>query len=170
MALRKELMLPAKLCPCIGTSPLSSGLASQNDRRNAHLRFERDRGGDCEGSDETVCLQMWNVWVRRARGFCSSLQKQCVCQRHARSTELSTHDLTNSTYVFISEYPTAWFRRASGILERKLATGDFAGKLCIWDLENTGAPIFQAQAHASIINMVITTMRCDVAAGPPPTP
>jgi len=43
---------------------------------------------------------------------------------------------------------------ASGLLERRLATGDFGGKLCLWDLENTAAPLFQAQAHASIINMV----------------
>jgi len=43
---------------------------------------------------------------------------------------------------------------ASGLLERRLATGDFGGKLCIWDLERLAEPVFQSQAHASIINQV----------------
>ena len=43
---------------------------------------------------------------------------------------------------------------ASGILERQLATGDFSGKLCIWDLERLGAPLYSSQAHASIVNAV----------------
>ena len=33
-----------------------------------------------------------------------------------------------------------------------MATGDFGGKLCIWDLERLAEPVFQSQAHASIIN------------------
>uniref|UniRef100_A0A7S0VM47 Uncharacterized protein n=1 Tax=Polytomella parva TaxID=51329 RepID=A0A7S0VM47_9CHLO len=41
---------------------------------------------------------------------------------------------------------------ASSIVDRKLATGNFNGELQIWDLENTANPIFQVQAHASIIN------------------
>lgn len=41
---------------------------------------------------------------------------------------------------------------ASSIADRRLATGNFGGQLEIWDLENTKEPIFQSQAHASIIN------------------
>ncbi|CAG9460938.1 unnamed protein product [Pedinophyceae sp. YPF-701] len=43
---------------------------------------------------------------------------------------------------------------ASGLLDRQLATGDFAGKLCIWDLERPNQPIFDVQAHASIVNQI----------------
>uniref|UniRef100_A0A061R9R5 Wd repeat-containing protein 92 n=1 Tax=Tetraselmis sp. GSL018 TaxID=582737 RepID=A0A061R9R5_9CHLO len=36
---------------------------------------------------------------------------------------------------------------ASGLADRRLATGDFAGKLCIWDLERMNAPpVFETQA------------------------
>jgi WD repeat-containing protein 92 len=41
---------------------------------------------------------------------------------------------------------------ASGLLERRLATGDFAGKLHIWDMESPKVPVYSAQAHASIVN------------------
>uniref|UniRef100_A0A7S2QTR2 WD repeat-containing protein 92 n=1 Tax=Chlamydomonas chlamydogama TaxID=225041 RepID=A0A7S2QTR2_9CHLO len=41
---------------------------------------------------------------------------------------------------------------ASSLVERKLATGNFEGKLQIWDLENTAQPVFDVQAHASIVN------------------
>ena len=43
---------------------------------------------------------------------------------------------------------------ASGISDRNLATGDFSGKICIWDLEHLGKPVYQTQAHASIINAI----------------
>lgn len=41
---------------------------------------------------------------------------------------------------------------ASGLVERRLATGDFEGKLHIWDMESLKAPVYTAQAHASIVN------------------
>lgn len=43
---------------------------------------------------------------------------------------------------------------ASGLLDRRLATGDFEGKLHIWDMESTKAPMFETQAHASIVNAI----------------
>jgi hypothetical protein len=43
---------------------------------------------------------------------------------------------------------------ASSLAERRLATGNFGGELQIWDLENTSAPLFSAQAHASIVNAI----------------
>jgi len=43
---------------------------------------------------------------------------------------------------------------ASGLLERQLAAGDFAGKLAVYDLERLNTPVWQAQAHASLVNQV----------------
>lgn len=43
---------------------------------------------------------------------------------------------------------------ASGLVDRRLATGDFEGKLHIWDMESSKAPMFAAQAHASIVNAI----------------
>lgn len=42
---------------------------------------------------------------------------------------------------------------ASSIVERRLASGSFAGQLQIWDLETT-KPVFEVQAHASIVNAI----------------
>lgn len=41
---------------------------------------------------------------------------------------------------------------ASSVVERRLATGNFGGQLQIWDLENTAKPVYEVQAHASIVN------------------
>lgn len=41
---------------------------------------------------------------------------------------------------------------ASSLAERRLATGDFGGKLQLWDLEAMEAPVFSAQAHSGLIN------------------
>ncbi|RUP46237.1 hypothetical protein BC936DRAFT_147178 [Jimgerdemannia flammicorona] len=41
---------------------------------------------------------------------------------------------------------------ASTLHTRHLATGDFAGKLQLWDLERTEMPIFSIKAHDNIIN------------------
>lgn len=43
---------------------------------------------------------------------------------------------------------------ASSIEDRFLATGDHSGKLIIYDLENIQKPIYNQQAHASIINSI----------------
>ncbi len=43
---------------------------------------------------------------------------------------------------------------ASSLVERRLATGNFAGQLQLWDLEHTNKPIFEVQAHASIVNQL----------------
>ncbi|KAK3282590.1 dynein axonemal assembly factor 10 [Cymbomonas tetramitiformis] len=41
---------------------------------------------------------------------------------------------------------------ASGLAERRLATGDFEGHIQVWDLEQHHVPIFDVQAHVGIIN------------------
>jgi hypothetical protein len=43
---------------------------------------------------------------------------------------------------------------ASSSGDRRLATGNFNGELQLWDLECTNKPIFEVQAHASIVNKV----------------
>lgn len=41
---------------------------------------------------------------------------------------------------------------ASSISDPQLATGGFDGKLQLWDLEKPKTPVWDAQAHASIVN------------------
>lgn len=41
---------------------------------------------------------------------------------------------------------------ASSISEPRLAVGTFDGKLQLWDLEQQRAPLWDVQAHASIVN------------------
>eukprot|EP00500_Bicosoecida_sp_ms1_P007240 CAMPEP_0203824502 /NCGR_PEP_ID=MMETSP0115-20131106/51911_1 /ASSEMBLY_ACC=CAM_ASM_000227 /TAXON_ID=33651 /ORGANISM="Bicosoecid sp, Strain ms1" /LENGTH=358 /DNA_ID=CAMNT_0050733541 /DNA_START=188 /DNA_END=1264 /DNA_ORIENTATION=- len=43
---------------------------------------------------------------------------------------------------------------ASSLEDRHLATGDYDGKLAIWDLERTDVPVYQVQAHKSILNSI----------------
>eukprot|EP00606_Chrysophyceae_sp_TOSAG23-5_P000743 GSChrysophyteH2.ASY1.ANO1.1410.1 assembled CDS len=43
---------------------------------------------------------------------------------------------------------------ASALEERHIATGDHQGKLAIYDLERINTPIFEQQAHASIVNAI----------------
>jgi len=43
---------------------------------------------------------------------------------------------------------------ASGLAERRLATGDFGGYLDIWDLEHTDKSIMSVKAHTSIVNAI----------------
>lgn len=43
---------------------------------------------------------------------------------------------------------------ASSLEQRYIATGDYGGKLAIYDLERIGRPIFEQQAHVSIINAI----------------
>ena len=43
---------------------------------------------------------------------------------------------------------------ASPLEDRHIATGDHAGKLAVYDLERINQPVFEQQAHASIINAI----------------
>jgi WD repeat-containing protein 92 len=43
---------------------------------------------------------------------------------------------------------------ASSIVDRKLATGNFEGALQIWDIDKPSNPVFNTQAHASIVNAI----------------
>jgi WD40 repeat protein len=56
---------------------------------------------------------------------------------------------------------------ASSIEDRYIATGDHAGKLVMYDLENTSKPIYSQQAHVSIINAIDGCGGLDVGYGAP---
>eukprot|EP01105_Mastigella_eilhardi_P007059 TRINITY_DN18527_c0_g1_i1.p1 TRINITY_DN18527_c0_g1~~TRINITY_DN18527_c0_g1_i1.p1 ORF type:complete len:384 (-),score=78.95 TRINITY_DN18527_c0_g1_i1:26-1177(-) len=43
---------------------------------------------------------------------------------------------------------------ASSYETRQLATGDFSGRLSIWDLENAAIPVYSVKAHAGIVNSI----------------
>jgi len=43
---------------------------------------------------------------------------------------------------------------ASALEDRHLATGDYAGMMNIWDLENTDVPVYSVKGHSSIINAI----------------
>jgi WD40 repeat protein len=56
---------------------------------------------------------------------------------------------------------------ASSIEERHLATGDYNGKLAVYDLDRVDAPVFQQQAHTSIINAIDGCGGLDIGGGAP---
>jgi len=56
---------------------------------------------------------------------------------------------------------------ASSIEDRHLATGDYKGKLAVYDLERVDTAVFEQQAHASIINDMDGCGGLDVGGGAP---
>ena len=43
---------------------------------------------------------------------------------------------------------------ASSLANKRVATGDFKGRLCLWDVENMKNPLYSVQAHDDIINVM----------------
>ncbi|XP_050316372.1 dynein axonemal assembly factor 10 [Anthonomus grandis grandis] len=43
---------------------------------------------------------------------------------------------------------------ASSLRNRHLATGDFSGRLQVWDLEDTISPVYKTTAHTAVINSI----------------
>lgn len=56
---------------------------------------------------------------------------------------------------------------ASSLEERQIATGDHAGKLVVYDLERISQPVFEQQAHGSIINCIDGCGGLEVGYGAP---
>lgn len=56
---------------------------------------------------------------------------------------------------------------ASNLRDRYLATGDFEGRLNIWNLEETAAPVYSANAHKEIINCIDGVGGTSVGCGAP---
>ncbi|KAL7297268.1 hypothetical protein TKK_0009668 [Trichogramma kaykai] len=44
--------------------------------------------------------------------------------------------------------------KASSLRERYLATGDFKGRMCIYDLEDASTPVYKVEGHKQIINAI----------------
>ncbi|KND01686.1 uncharacterized protein SPPG_03481 [Spizellomyces punctatus DAOM BR117] len=56
---------------------------------------------------------------------------------------------------------------ASSINNRHFATGDFEGRLSVWDLERTELPVFTVRAHEQIINCIDGCGGAGAQKGPP---
>nr|KAJ3422949.1 WD repeat-containing protein 92 [Polyrhizophydium stewartii] len=56
---------------------------------------------------------------------------------------------------------------ASSLTTRHLATGDFGGRLCMWDLERIEMPVFSTVAHDQIISCIDGCGGTGVQTGPP---
>lgn len=56
---------------------------------------------------------------------------------------------------------------AASLEERHLATGDYGGQMSIWDLERTSAPVFNVQAHTSLVNAIDGVAGLGIGAGAP---
>ncbi|XP_014667141.1 PREDICTED: WD repeat-containing protein 92-like [Priapulus caudatus] len=56
---------------------------------------------------------------------------------------------------------------ASQLHQRCLATGDFEGKLNVWNLENTEVPVYSVQAHKEIINSIDGVAGLGIGEGAP---
>ncbi|KAI8925571.1 WD40-repeat-containing domain protein [Entophlyctis helioformis] len=56
---------------------------------------------------------------------------------------------------------------ASSLSSRHLATGDFGGRLSMWDLERTELPLFSTVAHTQLINCIDGCGGTGVQTGPP---
>ena len=94
-----------------------------------------------------------------------------VIQPNAKGA-LNVYQLNNGDLETILEGKTASGVKcgtfaASATEDRYLATGDHAGKLVVYDLENISQPIFSQQAHTSIINAIDGCGGMDVGFGAP---
>ncbi|CAB4396951.1 WD40 repeat-like protein [Rhizophagus irregularis] len=84
--------------------------------------------------------------------------KFVVLGQHPRGTGLfQVYELNEQELMLIKERETGGALKcgtfgASSLNARHLATGDFDGRLALWDLEYTEAPVFSIKAHSSIIN------------------
>ncbi len=70
---------------------------------------------------------------------------------------VQVYELTGNSVVLKSEMekPVAFkccTMGASSLSAKRVATGDFKGRLCIWDLENMKNPVYSVKAHDDIIN------------------
>merc|ERR1712093_949676 len=56
---------------------------------------------------------------------------------------------------------------ASSLAERHLATGDFEGRLSVWDLERTEMPVYSVKAHDVIVNSIDGCGGLNIGSGAP---
>ncbi|KAI8487592.1 PREDICTED: WD repeat-containing protein 92-like [Branchiostoma belcheri] len=86
--------------------------------------------------------------------------KFVVLGNHARGTgALQIYEVSKGEVKLLKEREKAKAFKcgtfgAASLQQRNLATGDFDGKLSIWDLENVDTPVYHAPAHKEIINCI----------------
>jgi WD40 repeat protein len=85
---------------------------------------------------------------------------------------LNVYQLNNGDLDLISENKTANGIKcgtfgATSVEQRHIATGDHAGKLIVYDLEQPDKPVFTQQAHISIINAIDGCGGMDIGYGAP---
>ncbi|RIA90571.1 WD40-repeat-containing domain protein [Glomus cerebriforme] len=88
-----------------------------------------------------------------------SSAKLVVLGQHPKGTAglFQVYELNEQELTLIKERETGGALKcgtfgASSLNARHLATGDFDGRLALWDLEHTEAPVISIKAHSSIIN------------------
>ncbi|KAJ3172541.1 WD repeat-containing protein 92 [Geranomyces variabilis] len=96
-----------------------------------------------------------------------------VLGQHARGTgALQVFELNNGDIKLVHEaeksdaFKCGTFG-ASALHSRHLATGDFAGRMSVWDLERTEMPTYTVKAHDQIINCIDGAGGIGCAKGPP---
>lgn len=57
--------------------------------------------------------------------------------------------------------------RASEFEDRRLATGDYNGSLCLWDLDRAERPTFEVKAHAGMVNCIDGCGGLNIGGGAP---
>jgi hypothetical protein len=100
-----------------------------------------------------------------AASFAAPVRAPCTCQSSAdddpapKKLGLQVYELAGPELKLVQEvekrdgFKCATFGAAAPA-SQQLATGSFKGRLQVWDLGAPAAPVFDAQAHASIINAV----------------
>ncbi|OWA52145.1 putative WD repeat-containing protein 92 [Hypsibius exemplaris] len=56
---------------------------------------------------------------------------------------------------------------ATSLQQRHLATGDFDGRMCIWNLEQPDIPIYHVKGHKEIINAIDGVGGLNIGEGAP---
>ncbi|KAI8824388.1 WD40-repeat-containing domain protein [Fimicolochytrium jonesii] len=96
-----------------------------------------------------------------------------VLGQHPRGTgALQVYELSGADIKLIKEtekqdaFKCGTFG-ASSLQSRHLATGDFGGRLSLWDLEKTDTPLYSVKAHEQIINCIDGAGGVGSPQGPP---
>jgi WD40 repeat protein len=86
--------------------------------------------------------------------------KFVVLGNHARGTgALQVYEVSHGDVTLLHEAEKSKAFKcgtfgASSLQQRQLATGDFEGKLQIWNLEKTELPVYSVKGHKEIINAI----------------
>lgn len=86
--------------------------------------------------------------------------KFVVLGSHAKGTgALQIYEISHGDVTLVKEFEKSKAFKcgtfgASSLQQRYLATGDFEGKMCIWNLESPEIPVYSVKGHKEIINAI----------------